>query len=428
MTDTPPTSAPDRPRRRWLKRSIIAMLVLANVVVFGAFLLVRSLTGQFLDSVTQDEEVVEELTPVADDEPVTFLVIGSDSRESLPDDFGEFGNFGGQRADVIMLVQIDNGSARILSLPRDLKVEVEGHGTQKINAAYAFGGAPLMVSTVADFTGVPINHYVEMDFFGFAAIVDELGGVELNFPHAARDLKSGLDVPAGRVVLDGKDALAYARSRKYQELQDGQWVSVAGSDIGRVGRQQALVFAMLSAAKRPSIVFDAPAIISAAGDHVTLDASLDRDRLVSLALAVRSLEASDIAAATLPTVSSSSGGVFYLVADEPAASEAIDAFLSGVTVAEPTEPLVLKVLNGNGTKGQASEWGDHLVELGFEVSSVGDATSYDYGTTVVTARPEGLTRAREIVDALGFGVVEAGSVPEGVDAVVIVGADAIGSA
>ena len=100
------------------------------------------------------------------------------------------GSSAGQRADVIMLVTLEYGQVRILSLPRDLKVEVAGHGVQKVNAAYAFGGAPLMVSTVADFTGIEINHYVEMDFFGFASIVDELGGVEINFPYPARDLKS----------------------------------------------------------------------------------------------------------------------------------------------------------------------------------------------------------------------------------------------
>ena len=139
MSDRPePKDAPG-PRRRWLKRSIIAMLVVGNLLVFGAYFAIRAITGQFLESVIQNEEVVAELVPVERDGPVTFLVIGSDSRETLPDDFGNFGSFGGQRADVIMLVQLEDGVARILSLPRDLKVEVEGHGDQKVNAAYAFG-------------------------------------------------------------------------------------------------------------------------------------------------------------------------------------------------------------------------------------------------------------------------------------------------
>lgn len=422
-------TAPPAPRRTWLKRSIIAMLILANVVVFGIYFAVRGFTGQFLEAATTDDDVVAELTPVGDDGSVTFLVIGSDTRETLPDDFGNFGSFGGQRADVIMLVQLDRGQARILSLPRDLQVQVEGYGTQKVNAAYAFGGAPLMVSTVSDFTGIDINHYVEMDFFGFATIVDELGGVAVNFPHPARDLKSGLDVEAGRQTLDGSQALAYARSRKYQEYRDGQWVGVEGTDIGRVGRQQALVFAMLSAAKRPTIVFDAPSIIGAAGAHVTIDASLDRGRLVDLALAVRSLSPADISAATLPTRATTQSGVYYLIAVEPDAADAIAAFDGGtITTEVSAEPLALRVLNGNGEQGQAGVWGEFLTTAGFEVHSVGDADSYDFSTTVITARAGGLDRAQAIVDALGFGVVEAGTVPEGVDAIVIVGLDALGAA
>ena len=427
MTDSSHVRALAKPRR-WLKRSIIALLILANLLVFGIFFAIRGLTGQFLESVNQNEEVVAELAAVEGNGPVTFLVIGSDSRQTLPADFGEFGTFGGQRADVIMLVRVEDGRARILSLPRDLQVEVEGHGTQKVNAAYAFGGAALMVRTVSDFTGIPINHCVEMDFFGFASIVDELGGVEVSFPYPARDLKSGLDVDAGRLTLDGKTALAFARSRQYQELRDGTWVSIDGSDLGRVTRQQALVFAMLSAAKRPSIVFDAPAIIGAAGDHVTLDAVMDRRRLIDLALQLRNLSPSSISAATLPTTAKTEGGVYYLVADQPAAEAAIVAFSDGADAPVAREPLVVKVLNGNGTKGQATEWGTRLSESGFEVSEVGDATSFDFGTTVITARPADLARAEEIVEALGFGVVEAGTVPEGLDVVVIMGADALDGA
>ena len=423
MTDT--TSTPAPPRRRWLKRSIVAMLVLANVVVFGAYFVIRGVADGFLESVTQNEDVVSELSAREGDGPLTFLVIGSDSRETLPDDFNDFGSFGGARADVIMLVQIENGRARILSLPRDLKVEVEGHGTQKVNSAYAFGGASLMVKTVSDFTGVPINHYVEMDFFGFASIVDELGGVEVNFPYPARDLKSGLDVEAGRLTLDGTTALAYARSRQYQEFRNGSWESVEGSDLGRVSRQQALVFAMLSAAKRPSIVFDAPSLLSAAGDHVTLDALMGRGDLIELALELRSLSPSDIEAATLPTNATRDSGVFYLAADQPAADEAIALFNGGAAPAADLEPLAIKVLNGNGTKGQATQWGEFLTSYGFSVSEVGDATSFDFAMTVITCRASDVARAEAIVDALGFGTVEAGTVPEGLDVVVIVGSDAL---
>jgi anionic cell wall polymer biosynthesis LytR-Cps2A-Psr (LCP) family protein len=103
--------------------------------------------------------VVPELNvrPVEAREPLVFLVIGSDSRARL-DNLQNFGEAAGERSDVIMLIKLDpsNGHAQILSLPRDLLVEIPGHGTNRINAAYAFGGAPLMVRTVKEATGLSI--------------------------------------------------------------------------------------------------------------------------------------------------------------------------------------------------------------------------------------------------------------------------------
>lgn len=419
---------PPRKKRRALKITLISLLVLANVVVFGAYFGIRRVSDQFVADVATNQDVVEVLAArPSGDEPVTFLLIGSDSRESLPDDFGEFGAFGGERADVIMLLQLRDGRAQLLSLPRDLKVEIEGHGTQKVNAAYAFGGAPLTVKTVRAFTGLDIHHTIEVDFFGFASLVDELGGVTINFPFPARDLKSELDVPAGELVLDGKTALAYARSRQYQELRDGQWTSVAASDLGRIGRQQNLVFAMLRAAQRPSIVFDVGSILSALGDHMTMDANLTADQLIDLGLAARSLNSSSIDVLTLPTVGSNEGGVSYLVASEPGASEAIDAFRagSGSEASLQDGPIRIRVLNGNGGPGEATRWADALAQLGFDVVSVADADTFDFSETSAQAPAASNALAGQVVAALGFGDPVVGSTPDGVDVVVIIGQDAL---
>jgi anionic cell wall polymer biosynthesis LytR-Cps2A-Psr (LCP) family protein len=153
--------------------------------VFGAYFYLKNIESTFEEVVEVNEDVVAELSPPPSEssDPSTFLLIGSDSRENIPDDFADvFGSAGGQRADVIMLVQVmpDDSVARLLSIPRDLKVDLDGRGTQKINAAYAYGGGSLLVSTVRRVTGLPIHHYVEVDFAGFAAIVDEVGGVTIN--------------------------------------------------------------------------------------------------------------------------------------------------------------------------------------------------------------------------------------------------------
>ena len=422
---------PKPPRRRGWK-VLIGLLVFANIVVFGAYFGLRYFSNQLAQEVGTNEEVVAELSDrPADGGALNFLVIGSDSRDALPEDFGEFGNFAGERADVVMIVQLIDGRVQILSLPRDLKVSLPDHGTQKINAAYAFGGAPLMVKTVREVTGIEIHHFAAIDFFGFSQLVDELGGVTITFPNPARDLKSGLDVPAGEVLLDGQMALAYARSRQYQELRSGSWVSVDGSDLGRIGRQQRLIFAMLSAAKRPSIVFDAGGIIGALGDHMSTDATLDGGELVSIAVDARSLSPGLIEASTLPTVFANEGGVSYLVPDEPAATEILQAFLDPAAGSDAgggeisRAGIGLSVQNGNGGSGQATLWSQQLESAGYQIESVEDAASFDHATTTVLVTADRADVGDLIVGDLGFGRVDVVADTGAVEAVVIIGADAL---
>ena len=406
------------------------VLVSANIVVFGAYFFLRNLESAFEDAVEINEEVVAELsaTPGSATDPSTFLLIGSDSRENIPDDFDDyFGVAPGRRADVIMLLQVlpDEGRAQILSIPRDLKVELEGYGLQKINAAYAFGGGPLLVSTVRAATGLPIHHYVEVDFAGFAAIVDEVGGVSINFPNPARDGKSGLSVQAGLQHLDGEEALAYARSRSYQESQDGQWVSVDATDIGRMGRQQELIFAILSSIKRPSTITQAEDLIVAVGEHLEVDAALVERGFLDLAWAMRDIRPGSIDTFTYPTVTEIVDEIFYEVPDEPEAGEMLAAFGSGDSSDEAIASAIhLEILNGNGTKGIASTYADSLEQEGFVVESVADAGAFDYPVTRLTAAPADVRLAQLVADFLGFGTVVAGPVPSGIDVLVVLGADA----
>ena len=435
---------------------MLAVLTAAGFYMFPRIveLLGGRLVNTLLEESTIDEEVVGALQPVEEAQPsaqgggggaaeaagggpapaasaapVTFLVIGSDSRADLPAGLVN-DRVPGQRADVIMLVTLEGDRLRLLSIPRDLRVEIEGHGSNKVNAAFAFGGSPLMVSTVSNAFDIPINHYLEVDFFGFASIVDELGGVDISFPYRARDTKSFLDVPAGTEELDGRQALAYARSRNYQELRGDSWVTVDGSDLGRIRRQQTLLFAMLAALRRPTIIFDALDVVRAAGQHLTLDASLDRERILDLADAARRLDTEDVEVHTLPVSAFTSNGVFYLQRSEPEASQVIAAF-RGVPAVQPPgdappETIAVRVLNGNGGGGQAGTWGEYLEGRGFQLAGVGDAADFGFAQTVVRVRPEDMSLGEQVTAALGFGVVEAGSVREGLDAVVVVGADALG--
>lgn len=257
-----------------------------------------------------------------------YLIVGTDSRENLPDDLeGRFGDFAGARADTIILAQVANGRRQLLSIPRDLRVDIPGHGTNRVNAAYAFGGPNLLVETVAQATGIRANHYLEVEFGGFAGIVDALGGIELDFPYPARDLKSGLDVPAGTRNVNGATALAYVRSRSYEENRDGSWVSTGGGDIARAERQREVLLRILAQTSSPSTLFRSPVIITSVGSHLTADSDLNLFTLARTAWGMRFAGQTD--AATLPVTGSTEGGVAYLVKVEPAATDMLAAFSAG---------------------------------------------------------------------------------------------------
>jgi len=419
-TSSPPTPSVRAGLPKWLKVTILTLLVVANLVVLGVVWAIQ--TGDtLLSGAETDDEVADVLDPAAGDH-LTFLVVGSDSRAGL-DNLTNFGSAGGARGDVVMLVRLDTetSNAQMLSIPRDLYVDIPGHGKNRINAAYSFGGASLMVETIKSNLDIEVNHYVEIDFVGFQAMVDEIGGVEIAFPNAARDLKSGLDVAAGSQTLNGEQALAYARSRTYQELQNGSWVSVDANDFGRTARQQEVVRAIISGLKHPSTITEAGGIASAMGQHMTIDTNLASASVATMFWDYKGILAGDIEGATLPGTVENIDGQSVVVASEPEAGAMLANFKAGRPFAE--QPLRLEVLNGNGADGAAGDMSRALESLGFQVVSIGNAGTDNYAQTTVIV-PDGSDNGELIIGALGFGVVQFGSVDNGYDAVVIVGSDA----
>src|SRR5215212_736065 len=150
----------------------------------------------------------------------TILILGSDAR---PEDSQEPGaNPGGpSRSDTIMLWRVGGGHAARLSIPRDTVLDIPGHGRQKINAAYAFGGAALSIRTIESYLGIPINHLIEVDFTNFPKLVDALGGVDVKTGRVCSKINGGranggvtLNLHSGEHHLSGRQALALARTRK----------------------------------------------------------------------------------------------------------------------------------------------------------------------------------------------------------------------
>lgn len=330
----PPPPAEDRPRRPWYRRRWLWWS--AGVVVF--LLLVTPLSLLWLMSSAIDRISAEELTALAShgEGPTTLLLVGSDSRDDLPDDLeGRFGTFSGRRADVVILAQIDGGGARLISLPRDLRVTIPGRGTNRVNAAYAFGGPDLLVETVTNETGIPIHHYIEVGFGGFARLVDSVGGIQLDFTYPARDLKSGLDVLAGSQTVDGATALAFARSRNYQELRDGEWRSVDTGDINRTRRQQQVLAKVVAKGTDVLRFWQVPGFLRAVGRSITADEGLSYGFLVRIAFSLLGTGSDDVAAVTLPVRGQTGDdGRAYVVPVEPAAGELLAAFRAGESLAD----------------------------------------------------------------------------------------------
>ncbi len=177
-------------------------------------------------------ELLDALAPAdtADDEDnaVYVAILGSDARS------GDTVS----RSDVVTLVRIDEtaGVVDLISIPRDTMVNIEGQGTQKINAAYSFGGASGAVSCISEFAGVPINHYVEVHFDELETVVDKLGGIWVDIPESFSAGNGGMSFTEGTQRLNGEQALAFARER----------YNVSGGDFGRAQAQRLIIMGIVN--------------------------------------------------------------------------------------------------------------------------------------------------------------------------------------
>ncbi|HHC07396.1 MAG TPA: LytR family transcriptional regulator [Actinobacteria bacterium] len=325
------TSSPTR-RRRWsrLQRFVVGLLAVAVVAVFAA-------AGYLWWTERRIERIpstdLAALAPLpGGDELTNVLVVGTDDRSTLPEDWdlGYYGRFSGRRADVIMVAHLVPGERiQLLSIPRDLKVSIPGHGTNRINAAYVVGGPDLLIEVVQAELGIPIHHYVEVDFAGVGAIVDALGGVTLEFDTPARDPKSGFRTDGGMVTLDGEQAVAYARSRHLEVLVDGEWRSTRGGDIARTGRQREILVALFERLASPKAAIDVATLLPTIADQITADERLTLAVMADLAAQALRLRPDDVEGATLPVRNTRGGDGRAYVEPTDEAAAVVDAFVAG---------------------------------------------------------------------------------------------------
>ncbi len=244
---TPPTP-PRPPRRRRRGRRVLALVLVAVVAWVGYTVFTP---WHAWSTVTREDTTPEGDRP-ADADGHTYLLVGSDSREGLNAKerkaLGVGGDAEGRRTDSIILVHTPSGSGKpvLISVPRDSYLPIPGYKDNKVNAAFALGGPKLLVETLEDATGLPIDGYVEIGFGGFAGVVDSLGGVEVCVKADIKDAKAHIDLVKGCQVLDGKNSLGYVRAR-YSDPK---------GDLGRAERQRQFLGAVMKQAATPSTVLN----------------------------------------------------------------------------------------------------------------------------------------------------------------------------
>ncbi len=181
----------------------------------------------------------------ADQPGRTILLVGSDAREDMtPEDRSKLGTGSteGRRTDTMLLLYVPpKGNSALVSLPRDSYVAIPGHGKNKLNAAYSFGGAPLLVETVEQNTGVRVDAYLEIGFLGLVNMVDAVGGIKVCPESPMKDKDAHIDIPAGCQTIDGVTALGYVRMRKSDKR----------GDLGRIERQREVIAKVMKKATNP---------------------------------------------------------------------------------------------------------------------------------------------------------------------------------
>ena len=266
--------------RRWTRpRRILA--ILAGLV---ALIVVAAVAVYF--SVSSKLTKVDVLTPVAFTSAGTnWLITGSDSRAGLSkseeNQLALGHNISGSRSDTILLLHVPANGTRptLVSLPRDSYVPIPGHGYNKLNAAYAFGGPKLLVRTVQNVTGLPVSHYMGIGFGGLVSVVNDVGGVQICLKAPMKDPKAGLNLKAGCQVLNGDQALGFVRTREF-----------ALGDLQREQDQRILIRGILSKMTSPGTLANPFAVIPAANgaaSAITIDQGTGLSQLVSVAFALR---------------------------------------------------------------------------------------------------------------------------------------------
>lgn len=408
VAGTPPIK-----KRPVLRFFLLSLLLSALAVSAAAYGWVNSLVDDLHSNKTTIAETKKFLSNSRYGDSMNILLIGTDHRFD-----GETG-----RSDTIMVMNVNFERNRVylVSIPRDTRTYIPGVGTDKINAAYAYGGPRKTVEAVKQYTGVKLHHYVEIDFKGFAKIVDALGGVDVPVAETINNKTPGfrMYIPKGTQRMSGELALNYVRYRH------------GDSDFKRAERQQNFIKSLAGNVARWQAFWKIPRVIGIVASNTETDMS--RSDLFALGNFLRGEAGRRVETATLIGRTGMAGGVSYVFPNYELNQVIFETMARGGSLAPIVKDGVagagqsgssvrVTVLNGSGISGLASAASRKLQRRGFKVVAVGNASSYNHQRTQVIYRAGFYSKGVKVRDTVfpGAELTTGADMPSG-DVVVILG-------
>ena len=369
-------------RKQTVKRTLLGVLAVVLAAVLGgvawAYYTYHDIENALQSGAATNEQTQSALTKPKAKEPFNILLMGSDVRP------GEEA----ARADTIIVARVDPELKRVwmLSIPRDTRVDIPGHGISKINAANFYGGAEggpaLMIETVEGFLDIEINHYMEIDFKGFQAAVDALGGVWIDVDVEIDDWKAASHsvghaashIEPGYQLLNGEYALTYVRSRDFPD-----------ADFTRMRHQQTFFKALAEQSAKIENLPKLPSIARSIAGYTSTSMSVGE--LLEAIQAMKGIGGDDVQTATITGEWKSP----YVWTDEAEKARLLSAFTEGrsfdasATAGVPLEPadISITIRNGAGMSGVAAECSGILESRGYIIGEVGNANQFVYDKTLV---------------------------------------------
>ncbi|MDA8116399.1 MAG: LCP family protein [Actinomycetota bacterium] len=420
-----------RPVRITLK--VLAVLIAVAVLAIGGF----ALYGQILlDRVHR--VVIKSEVPQQSGQPINILLIGNNTRTGLnpaeAKSFGSASQVGGGRADVSMIAHFDPKTKQVtlLSIPRDLFMPIPGtKQLQRVDAALnptsKTGGQEnpdQLVRTIEYDLGIPIQHYVELNFDTFQGVVNALGGIRMYFPMPVRDKESGLNVTTpGCRTLNGFQALQVVRARHldYQTPQ-GVWVRDPLGDLSRTRRDHIFlkVLAEQVKAKGLSNPVQDLKLLQNVYPYLTLDSAFSESELLSLVLTYRHADPATAPTGTLP-IAFEGGNTGYVYnganygaivfPQEPADTQMIAQLAGLATPSIAPSSIRVAVVNGSHSAALATQTTQGLQALGYQATQAGSvAPTANPAESIIYYTPGNITKAEALKASLGGSVIM-GQVP-----------------